>query len=88
MVIPGVGRYGGNSSDGVALTHGVLPPISKLSTLLVVPLGGGTLSTDPLGHLQYVGETDFDLLLVNVTSTTTPVTLGGIQGGAARVRTV
>ncbi len=46
---------------------------AKVPTYLLVPPGGGTLRTLPDGQSEYVGEDAFDVVVVNVNSTT-PVT--------------
>lgn len=70
----------GNAS----LTYEILPPVQKSTTLLVTPANETTLSWNALGHAKYVGEPDFDLLVLNVTSGS-PVKVSGIPnatGGA------
>jgi hypothetical protein len=67
-------------------TVSLVPP--KANTLLVTPAGNATLSPNlPWGLKRYVGETDFDLLVLNLTNDSRPVSVSvpwaNGSGGAA-----
>ncbi len=62
----------------VSLNYTVLSPAGKANTLLITPPNEATLSTNPLGSPRYVGEPDFDLLELNLTNASKPLTLGDL----------
>lgn len=66
----------------VSLNYTVLHPVPKANTLLLTPPNETTLATDALGHPEYVGEPDFDLLVLNLTNSTTALTLKNIPGAS------
>jgi hypothetical protein len=63
----------------VALNYTVLPEPAKANTLLVTPANETTLSSEPWGLKRYVGEPDFDLLVVNLTNASGPLTVSGVS---------
>jgi hypothetical protein len=64
----------------VSISFEILPPQGKVNTLLVVPANNTTLSLGPWGVTQYTGEPDFDLLVLNLTNASSPLTVSGIAG--------
>lgn len=70
---------GSNGREGfVALNYTVLTEPLKANTLLVTPANATTLSSTPWGLKRYVGEPDFDLLVLNLTNASGPLTVSGI----------
>ncbi len=73
-----------NDSDGdnwegfVALNYTIVTEPPKANTLLVTPANETTLSSAPWGLKRYVGEPDFDVLVLNLTNTSSPLTVSGI----------
>jgi hypothetical protein len=62
----------------VWLNYTVLPPVGNANTLLLTPANNTTLATDALGEPRYVGEPDFDLIELNLTDASAPLTLDGL----------
>ncbi len=49
-----------------SLNYTVLPPVSKATTFLITPKNETTLAWDAPGYARYVGEPDFDLIVLNL----------------------
>jgi hypothetical protein len=75
--------YQTTSYGEVWLNYSVQWEQPKATTYLIVPSRSSPLSHEPWGLKRYAGEPDFDLLTVDLTNTTGPLTLGGISDAGA-----
>ena len=72
--IKGEGDYG-----EIWANYTVLARPLKANTLLVVPANSTSISPVPWGLKRYTGEPDFDLLILNLTGASSPVSVSGIR---------